>query len=110
MEKGEKPFTERRRYPRINSLNLISYIQREQGAQKSGVSMARTIDISPAGVGLEVYQPINAGSFVEIEIAVKENIFSVEGKVVYSRNLPNGNFSIGIMFKKLESKLIKELS
>jgi hypothetical protein len=109
MEQMAKHLTERRRYPRINSLNLISYIQRKQGAQKSGVSMARTIDISPAGVGLEVYQPINPGSFVEMEIGVKEQIFFVEGKVVYSRNLPNGHFSIGIMFRKMEMTLIKEL-
>ncbi len=110
MENGKAPFTERRRYSRIKLVKTISYIQKEQEPQKSNVSMARTIDISPAGLALEVYQPINPDSILEIEIAVNEKIFKIEGKVVYLRNLQNGNFSVGIMFKKLERELIKQLS
>ena len=110
MEKGKAPFAERRGYSRIKLVKTISYIQKEQEPQKSDVSVARAIDISPAGVALEVYQPINPDSSLELEIVVNKKSFNVEGKVVYLRNLQNGNFSIGIMFKKLENELIKQLS
>jgi hypothetical protein len=110
MEKERNHIPERRLYPRVNFAYLITYIQGEQEPQKSDVSMARTINISPAGLALEVYEPINPDSCMEMEIFADEHVFSVEGKVVYLRNLPNGNFSIGIMFRKLESKLIKALS
>ncbi len=101
---------EKRKYPRLKSLHLLSYINKEKGVQKCGVSMARTLDISPAGVKVEVYQAINRDSEMEMEIAVAESIFSVRGKVIYTQETPNNNFIIGIEFYELSPELADQLT
>ena len=110
MSKRKEDPRERRYYPRIKSLNLLSYIQEEKGVQRCGASMARTIDISQSGATVEVYQHIKPDSSLKMEIAVKELIFPVWGKVIHSQYLPNKNYVIGIMFSKLERELLNQLS
>ncbi|OPX34282.1 MAG: hypothetical protein B1H11_11170 [Desulfobacteraceae bacterium 4484_190.1] len=105
MGKEEEITMERRRYPRIESLCLVSYTSKAEKVQKTAVSMARTINISTGGAGIEVYQPISCNSIMEMEISVMEDIFSVQGKVVHSRKLSNGNFMIGVSFDQLQEKL-----
>jgi hypothetical protein len=106
----EEVVKERRRYPRVKSLHLISYINKEGGVQKSGVSMARTINFSPAGVGVEVYQPISQDSLMEMEVAVKERIFSLRGTVIHCQEKSAGKWLIGIEFGEVQEDLAKELS
>ncbi len=101
---------EKRKYPRLKSLHLLSYINKEQGVQKCGVSMARTLDISPAGVRVEVYQSINPDSEMEMEIAVEESIFSIQGKVIYSEETSGRNYVIGIKFDKVSPQLASQLT
>ncbi len=101
---------EKRKYPRLKSLHLLSYINKEQGVQKCGVSMARTLDISPAGVRVEVYQSINPDSEMEMEIAVEENIFSVQGRVIYTEETQNSNYIIGIKFDEVSPQLASHLT
>ena len=110
MVKEEKGGEERRRHPRLESLYLVSYINKEGDIQKTGVSMARTINISPAGVGVEVHQPINRDSRMEMEIAIKDAVFTVQGKVVHSEEKSSGNYIIGVQFDELQKEIGKKLS
>jgi hypothetical protein len=100
---------ERRRHPRVKSLYLVSYVSKEGEAQKSGVSMARTLNVSQVGVGVEVYEPVEVDTLMEMEIAVKETIFSVRGKVVHSQRKPDGHWVMGIEFDEAQEELIKAL-
>jgi hypothetical protein len=109
MSKGEKSTKERRRYPRLQALYLLSYVNKEGGAQKTGVSMARTINISPAGVAVEVYEGINRDSTMEMEIAIKDLVYVVHGKVIHSQEKSSGNYIIGIQFDEVQKDLSKEL-
>ena len=109
MGEGEGDEKERRRYPRLQSLYLVSYVAKEDDAQKSGVSMARTLNVSQVGIGVEVYEPIEVDTLMEMEIAVKENIFSVRGKVVHSQRKPDGHWVMGIAFDEAQEELIKAL-
>ena len=98
---------ERRRHPRVQSLYLVSYVSKEGEVQKSGVSMARTLNVSQVGIGVEVYEPVEVDTLMEMEIAVKENIFPVRGKVIHSRKKPDGHWVIGIEFDEAQEELIK---
>ena len=109
MSKGEKVGKERRRYPRLQGLYLLSYINKERGVQKTGVSMARTINISPVGVGVEVYEAINRDSVMEMEIAVRDIVYAVQGKVIHSQEKSSGNYVIGIQFDQVQKELGKKL-
>ena len=106
MSKGEKGLKEKRRYPRLKSLNLLSF----DGGQKYGVSMGRTLDISLSGTKIEVFQPIELGSLMDIEIAIKELIFSVQGKVVHCQKTPDENYVLGIEFNEVKEELAREIS
>jgi hypothetical protein len=98
---------ERRRHPRVQSLYLVSYVSKKGEVQKSGVSMARTLNVSQVGVGVEVYEPVEAD--MEMDIAVKENIFPVRGKVIHSQKKPDGHWVIGIAFDEVQEELVKAL-
>ena len=100
---------ERRKYSRLNSLFLISYVSRDVDEQKHNLAMARTLDISKAGVRVEVYRDVKEGSTMEMEIAIKENIYSARGKVLHSRETDNNTWEIGIEFDSLNEPLAKEL-
>ncbi|MBW1675433.1 MAG: PilZ domain-containing protein [Deltaproteobacteria bacterium] len=110
MGKEKRGKKERRHYPRLQSLNLVSYINKEGEVQKSGVAMAKTTNISAAGAGVEVYQAVEADSRIEMEIAIKERIVAVQGKVIHSQAQPNGHWIIGIEFDHVQEDLAKELS
>ena len=89
---------EKRRHPRINALNFLSYVEKEGGVQKCAVSMARTLDISESGVRVELFQSIKNGSHMEMEIAVCESIYSATGRVIHSEETEDGRCIVGIEF------------
>ena len=73
---------EKRNYPRVRKLYLVSYVNESEGRGHSPVSMGRTLDISPSGIRMEVYQRLTIDSIIELEIGIAEDRFSVRGKVV----------------------------
>lgn len=100
---------ERRKYSRLNSLYLISYMSKDSDEQRHNLAMARTLDISRGGVRVEVYRDVKEGSSMEMEIAIKENIYSVRGKVLHSRETESNTWEVGIEFDSLNDELSKEL-
>ena len=110
MTKNETTSGDRRLYPRVKSLYLLSFVNREEGLQRSGVSMARTINLRPAGVRVEVFHPVNPGSQMEMEIAIEELILSIEGEVIYSKKTPRGTHILGIHFNEMQEKLSEKIS
>ena len=112
MSKNQVDQLERRCYPRLKSLWLISYVGKEGGVQKTPISMGRTLDMSPAGVKLETIEPLDPNALLELEmeIAIKERIFSVYGHVVYCREIPAANYIVGIQFDQPVEEIIKTLS
>ena len=100
---------EKRAYPRVNKLYLISYIPKEGDRQTSPVSMGRTLDISPSGVRIEVFQNINVGSEMELEIAVEDSQFYINGKVIRSLESGKNVYILGIHFDDVCDDLLKTL-
>ena len=109
MEGDGTAAQERRRHPRVKSLYLVSYVSKEGEVQKSGISMARTLNVSQVGVGVEVYEPVEVDTLMEMDIAVKERIFPVRGKVIHSQRKPDGHWVMGIAFDEVQEELIKAL-
>ncbi len=101
---------ERRRHPRVKSLWLITYVGKEKGVQKSPLSTTRTLDVSQAGVKLETIEPLDTNALLEIEIAIKESIFCVTGRVIYCQEIPTGNYMVGIQFDQPVEEIIKAIS
>lgn len=91
-------YSQTRNAPRIDKLSFISFVEEENGEQKSPVSMGRTINISATGLGIESFQDIPAGSAMEMDISLGNEIIHARGKVVRSTTLDNGAFFLGINF------------
>jgi len=106
----EDTIEEKRAYPRVKNLYLVSYIHKEAGRQISPVSMGRTLDLSPSGVRLEVFQPIKAESEMEMEIAMEDSQVSVNGVVLRALEAGDDVFVLGIRFNKVCGELIDSLA
>ena len=94
-----------RRYPRVNKLFLIAYVNREGEEQRTPVCIGRTLDISPAGIGMEVYEEVKAGSTMELEIDLQDFLLSVQGKVMHARREEEGRYLIGVEFNEPQERL-----
>jgi len=91
--------SDRRLHPRIDSLHLISYVNKEDGVQQTPVSVGRVLDISAGGARIEVLQDIAVDSEMEMDVAIRETKLQVHGKVV--RTEPgdqSGTWVAGIQF------------
>jgi len=96
---------ERRRYARIASLNLTAIVPKKGNAHTALVSMARTLDLSPAGARIEVHQNIELGARVELDIAIAEEITRVNGSVMHVEPLEQGGYILGIEFDETQNAL-----
>lgn len=100
--------SEKRGYPRIKRLDLVSFISKSEGRQTSPVSMGRTLDISPSGVRVEIYRHIKVDSVVEMEISIHEDIFAVQGKVAHVTEIDKKIYIVGIQFDEIQHPLNKK--
>ena len=90
----------KRSAPRIDSLNLISYIFSDREGNILGQGMGRTLNISEGGILLEssASAPLDLAEIFTLEMALEENIIQVKGKLIYSRKGDGGRFVYGIQF------------
>jgi hypothetical protein len=95
--------------PRVNRLFLTSYVNRDGEEQKTPVSLGRTLDISISGAGMEVYQDLQVGSVMDLEFDLKDELLTVQGKVVHSRKAEDGHFVVGIQFDGPQERLAELL-
>lgn len=98
-------YSQTRGAPRIDKLSFISFVEQEDGEQKSPVTMGRTINISATGLGIESFQHIPEGAVMEMDISLGDEIIHARGKVVRSTMLANGAFFLGINFDDYQERL-----
>lgn len=101
---------EKRVNPRVHKLFMIAYLPKESGPSRTPISLGRTVDISPTGVGMEVYKEIAVGTAMEMEIDLDGLPVPARGKVVRADQLPDGNFLIGISFDAEQELLLTKIA
>ena len=97
---------ERRSYPRVRALYLVHYVTDSEAFERTSAKIGRTLDISSAGVRLEIYEAIAPGTDVEVEIALGDLVFSTRGKTVHTLETDSGIFIAGIEFEQLHPELV----
>lgn len=95
---------ETRKHARVEVLYLMSYVSKEDGVQQSPVSMGRALDISPAGVRLEVLEPVKVGLQMEIQIAIRETSLPIRGRIVHVKE-EDGKYIVGLEFERVQKEL-----
>ncbi len=109
MESIADNIVEKRDYPRVKKLYLISYLNKENGRQISSISMGRTLDLSASGIRVEVFQTINIDSEMELEIIRDETLFKVTGSVLRVTSTGDEIFVLGIQFDEVQEELVSGL-
>jgi len=104
---------ERREHPRINALNLLSYVCMNENSETVRQGMARTLDVSEGGILMETHVPIDPQYTVSLTLGLKDELTDVKGKVVHFRTDGNGRFQSGIQFMKTQeptSRILKKFT
>jgi len=89
----------------VQKLFIIAYLPKGSAPARTPVSLGRTIDISPSGVGMEIYKEVAVGTAMEMEINLEAIPVTARGEVVRADPLDNGNYLIGIRFDEQQELL-----
>ncbi len=96
---------ELRQSVRVSKLFLTSYVNSDERGQRTPVSMGRTLNVSRRGVGMEVFQEIEVGTSMDLELDVKGNILTVRGRVIHAQAEEGGSLTVGIEFDQPQETL-----
>jgi hypothetical protein len=100
---------ERRRYPRWDSLNLISYTHFDEDDVADNGGMGRTLDFSKGGVTIQTHKPLPTHSGLEITIAFAEKIIAARVRVVHVYKIDEDRYDIGVCFTQIGEEDLKSL-
>lgn len=89
--------TERRRYIRPESLNLLDYLVVDEQGRSGDYSMARTLNVSKGGILMETHIPLPKGQQVMITLGLRDQLIDVMGRIVYT-SVEDGRCHNGIEF------------
>ena len=90
--------TDRRRYKRIETSNIISYILVDKKGNEIEEGMGTVVNICQGGILLETYLPVKAQFILIMYIDLEGQLLKIKGNVVYSRAGESGNFFVGVRF------------
>ena len=96
--------TEKRQHPRVESLNLMAYICRDENGNVSSQGMGRTLNVSETGVLLETYYPIECEDILLMDIGIQDELIDLKGKVIHSGINQEGKSETGIEFVEVDEK------
>ncbi len=93
---------DKRKSPRVDSLNLISYVVFDEADNAVRQGMGRTLNLSKTGICLDTYRPLSRRQKVALTIGLKDNLVDIFGRVVHVRKRKNGRFDNGIDFAEMD--------
>ena len=92
------PETDKRKYPRIEAQNVISYICTDEDDNQLGEGVGETMNISQGGILLKTPLPIESEYILLTTIDLEYNTLDIKGKVAHSQRDESGKFETGIRF------------
>jgi hypothetical protein len=90
---------DRRKYPRVETCNLISYVSIDENDNVLNQSMGRALNISQNGIFLETSRIILSQNISLMSFDEGNNLIEIKGQVAYSRDIGFGRFGAGISFR-----------
>ncbi len=92
--------TDKRRHPRIDSLNM-SYVCIDENNIVVHEGMGRTLNVSESGILLEIHFCAETTHYLSLTIAFEDDLVDIRGKIVHSRTGKDGKFEAGIEFVEM---------
>jgi len=87
---------EKRKYPRIGTINLISYIVLDKNGNRLSQGMGTAQNISQNGLLIETNQMIDSEYISLLSNSQENNLIEIIGKVVYCRHFKSRKFKAGV--------------
>lgn len=92
---------EQRKNPRYDSLNL-SYVCEDAQGVVLYEGMGRTLNISENGILLETTSENSLDNTLTLEIALKDDLINLRGRVIRCHQAENGLYQTGVEFTELD--------
>ena len=90
---------ERRKYPRVEANNLISYSCLDETGHELAHCLARVLDINPLGAKIETYQEILTENIHLTSVDGDDNLIDIIGQIVHAHRADDGKYEIGVSFR-----------
>ena len=87
---------ERRKYPRVQIFDPISYLTLDSGGGSVHQNVAVVRNVSQTGIQIEAFLEVNSKKLSLMFFDMHKNQIEVKGKVVYCKRNDSGQYSIGI--------------
>jgi c-di-GMP-binding flagellar brake protein YcgR len=103
MVKGsEDEQRDRRKYPRIDTNNLITYSCMDGNNNELDQRMARALDINPLGIKIETFQEIISDNIQLTSVDLDGDLIDIRGKIIHCRKSGDCRYEYGISFVSTE--------
>ena len=89
---------ERRKYPRVQIFDPISYLSLDSDGGMLHQNVAVVRNVSQTGIQIEAFLEIRSKKLSLMFLDLNKNQIEVKGKVVYCKRNESGQFSIGVHF------------
>ena len=99
-------FIERRKHPRVEINNLISYVCIDDSDNKTKEGRGKALNISQGGILIETNDSFEWQDTLELSIEIEDELISIKGKVIYCNAHDFGKFRTGIQFLETNEKIL----
>ncbi len=96
-----KTETDRRRMERFETLNLLTYFEKDPSGTIVSHGIAKTLDLSESGALIEIPNAFKFRQNVEIEIALEENLIRAKVEIIEQKQLKSENWKIRLRFENI---------
>jgi len=100
---------EKRKFPRIDSKNLVSYACLDDKGQTLSHGMGRTLNVNETGILLETVNPIDKSCIMSLAIGLKNDVIDIEGDIIHQRPGEGGWYRSGIRFHEMDDAHLTSL-
>lgn len=97
--------SERRRHPRVESINLVSVGKFKEAM----VEVARTLVVSEGGALLELSEPYPVHTLFKLDLAIEDDLLSVDAEVRDVAAGDDGTYRVGVRFVNLDPEAQERL-
>jgi c-di-GMP-binding flagellar brake protein YcgR len=97
-----EPQEEKRRFPRLDAVNLVSYTQLDQDNNPVDMGMCKSLDLSLGGVTIRVHRSFDVNSCLEMVMALGDRLIKSSGRVVHVRRVKKDLYDVGVCFTQVE--------
>ncbi len=96
---------ERRKQPRVKTLNLVSFVCIDDKGNELDQGMGEAISISRGGICIETQIPIESQQILLLAVGFENELIEFKGKVIYCMEKKAGIFDTGVQLLETTERI-----